>query len=127
MDEGACGRPVTTGALLWGWRRPRNIPLSTDLWGVFAPSGLRTTGKGTSDSHYNVWWGAMNEHVRMTAYVEQRNAAVARVRLMVESTQRKCAWNSSQDVINETGVRDPKVYQTLFEKIDQSIFIKKNL
>lgn len=86
------------------------------------------TGKGTSQSHYNVWWGAMNEHVRMTAFVEQRNAAISRVRInLIESEQRKSAWNPAQDVINETGVRDPAVYQTLFEKIDQAVFIKKNL
>lgn len=86
------------------------------------------TGKGASDSHYDIWWGAMNEHTRMTAFVEQRTSSMARVRInIIESEQRKSAWNPAQDVINETGVRDPKVYQEIFEKIDQAIFIKENL
>jgi len=86
------------------------------------------TGKGTSDSRYDFWWGPMNEHVEMTAFIEQRTSSTARVRLNVVSTeQRKSTWNPSQDVINQEGVRDPKVYQEIFEKIDQAIFIKKNL
>lgn len=86
------------------------------------------TGKGTSQSHYNVWLGAMNDHARMTALVEQRNAAISRVRInLVEFEQPKSAWSPAQGVINETGVRDAAVYQTLFEKIDQAVFIKKNL
>ena len=31
------------------------------------------TGKGTTESRNDIWWGAMNEHVKMTAFVEQRN------------------------------------------------------
>jgi hypothetical protein len=64
----------------------------------------------------------------MTAFVEQRTTSVARVRVnLVESSQRKSVWNESQDVINEVGVRDPETYQQLLEKIDQAVFIKKNL
>jgi len=86
------------------------------------------TGKGTTASHTDIWWGAMNEHVKMSAFVEQRTSSMARIRVnLVEAAQRKSAWNRSQDVINESGVRDPKVYQDLFSKIDQAIFIRKNL
>jgi hypothetical protein len=86
------------------------------------------TGAGTTQSRSDFWWGAMNEHVKMTAFVEQRTSSVSRIRLnVVESAQRKSVWNPAQDVINESGVRDPKVYQELFEKIDQAVFIKKNL
>ena len=86
------------------------------------------TGKGTSDSRFDIWWGTMNESVEMTAFVEQRSSTMSRVRInIIESEQRKSFWNPSQDVINQQGVRDPKVYQALFEKIDQAIFIKKNL
>ena len=86
------------------------------------------TGKGTTQSRTAVWFGTMNEHVRMTAFVEQRTSTVARVRVnLVESSQRKSVWNETQDVINEAGVRDPETYQQLFEKIDQAVFIKKNL
>jgi hypothetical protein len=86
------------------------------------------TGKGTNDSRYDFWWGATNEHVEMTAFVEQRTSSLSRVRInVVETEQRKSAWNPSQDVIDQEGVRDPKTYQELFEKIDQAIFIKKNL
>jgi hypothetical protein len=64
----------------------------------------------------------------MTAFVEQRTPSLARVRVnLVESSQRKSVWNETQDVINEVGVRDPETYQQLFEKVDQAIFIKKNL
>jgi len=86
------------------------------------------TGKGTTSSRTDIWWGAMNEHVMMTAFIEQRTSSMARVRVnLVDAAQRKSAWNPAQDVINETGVRDPKVYQELFVKIDQAIFIRKNL
>ncbi len=86
------------------------------------------TGKGTTQSRTAVWFGAMNEHVRMTAFIEQRTSSVARVRVnLVESSQRKSVWNESQDVINEVGVRDPETYQQLLEKIDKAVFIKKNL
>jgi hypothetical protein len=86
------------------------------------------TGKGTTESHTAIWLGTVNEYVRMTAFVEQRTTSVARVRVnLVESSQRKSVWNEAQDVINEVGVRDPETYQQLFEKIDQAIFIKKNL
>ncbi len=86
------------------------------------------TGKGTTKSRTAIWFGAMNEHVRMTAFVEQRTPSLARVRVnLVESSQRKSVWNESQDVINESGIRDPVTYQQLFEKIDQAVFIKKNL
>ena len=86
------------------------------------------TGKGTTASRSDFWWGAMNEHVKMTAFVEQRTSSMARIRVnLVDAAQRKSVWNPAQDVINESGVRDPKVYQELFAKIDQAIFIKKNL
>jgi len=86
------------------------------------------TGKGTTQSRTAVWFGTMNEYVRMTAFVEQRTSTVARVRVnLVESSQRKSVWNEAQDVINEVGVRDPETYQQLFERIDQAVFIKKNL
>ncbi len=86
------------------------------------------TGKGTTQSRPDLWWGAMNEHVKVTAFIEQRTSSLARVRLnLVESSQRKSVWNLAQDVINEAGVRDPKVYQQLFEEIGQAIFVKKNL
>ena len=86
------------------------------------------TGKGTTESRYDFWWGATNEHVEMTAFIEQRTSSISRVRINVIATeQRKSAWNPSQDVINQEGVRDVKVYQEIFEKIDQAIFIKKNL
>lgn len=86
------------------------------------------TGKGTTKSRTAGWFGAMNEHVRMTAFVEQRTSSVARVRVnLVESSQRKSVWNETQDVINEVGVRDPEAYQRLFENIDQAVFIKRNL
>ena len=86
------------------------------------------TGKGTSDSRFHLWWGTMNKSVEMTAFIEQRTSSMARVRINIISTdQRKSAWNPAQDVIDQEGIRDPKVYQELFEKIDQSIFIRKNL
>ena len=86
------------------------------------------TGKGTNDSRFHLWWGTMNKSVEMTAFVEQRTSSIARVRINIISTdQRKSAWNPAQDVIDQEGIRDPKVYQELFEKIDQSIFIRKNL
>ena len=86
------------------------------------------TGKGTTQARTAIWVGTMNEHVRMTAFVEQRTPSLARVRVnLVESSQRKSVWNETQDVINEVGVRDPETYQQLFEKVDQAIFIKKNL
>ena len=86
------------------------------------------TGAGTNDSRYDFWWGATNEHVEMTAFIEQRTSSNSRVRINVVSTeQRKSAWNKSQDVIKQKGVRDAKVYQEFFAKIDQAIFIKKNL
>jgi hypothetical protein len=86
------------------------------------------TGKGTTQSRTAILLGTMNEHVRMTAFVEQRTSSLARVRVnLVESSQRKSVWNETQDVINEAGVRDPETYQQLFEKVDQAIFIKKNL
>jgi hypothetical protein len=86
------------------------------------------TGKGTTQARSVIWLGTMNEHTRMTAFVEQRTPSLARVRVnLVESSQRKSVWNETQDVINEVGVRDPETYQQLFEKVDQAIFIKKNL
>ncbi len=86
------------------------------------------TGKGTTQSRLDLWWGPMSEHVRMTAFIEQRTSSLARVRLnLVESSQRKSVWNLAQDVINEVGIRDPQAYQLLFEKMDQTIFVKKNL
>lgn len=86
------------------------------------------TGKGTTRSRTDILLGATNEHVRMTAFVEQRTPALARIRVnLVASSQRKSVWNETQDVINEVGVRDPETYQQLFEKVDQAIFIKKNL
>jgi len=89
------------------------------------------TGKGPNQSRYDFWWGrfvATNEHVEMTAFIEQRTSSISRVRINVVATeQRKSPWNPSQDVINQEGVRDVKVYQEIFEKIDQAIFIKKNL
>lgn len=86
------------------------------------------TGKGTTQSRLDFWWGAMNEHIRVTAFIEQRTSLLARVRLnLVESSQRKSVWNLAQDVINEVSVRDPQAYQLLFEKIGQAIFVKKNL
>lgn len=86
------------------------------------------TGKGTTKSRSDMWFGAKNEHVKMTAFVEQRTASMSRVRVnLVEAVQRKSVWNEAQDVINEKGVRDPEAYQQLFAKIDQAIFIKKNL
>jgi len=66
----------------------------------------------------------MNEHVKMTAFIEQRTSSLARVRVnLIDAAQRK----SAQDVINEVSVRNTETYQQLFEKIDQAIFIKKNL
>ncbi len=86
------------------------------------------TGKGTTTSRSAPWFGATNEHVRMTAFVEQRTSNLARVRVnLVESSQRKSVWNETQDVINQVGVRDPTAYQQLFERVDQAVFIKKNL
>ncbi len=86
------------------------------------------TGTGASDSRYDLLWGATNEHVEMTTFVEQRTSTLSRVRINIVATeQRKSAWNPSQDVIKQEGVRDPKIYQDLFAKIDQAIFIKKNL
>ena len=70
----------------------------------------------------------MNEHIRATAFVEQRTPTLARIRInMIAYEQRKSAWNPSQDVIDETGIRDPEAYQRLFESIDQAIFIRSNL
>ena len=86
------------------------------------------TGAGTNESRYDFWWGATNEHVEMTTFVEQRTSSMSRIRINIIATeQRKSAWNPSQDVIKQEGVRDPKIYQELFEKIDQAVFIKKNL
>ena len=86
------------------------------------------TGKGQNDSRFNLWWGTRNKSVAMTAFVEQRTSLISRVRVnIIETDQRKSVWNPAQDVIDQEGVRDPKVYQKLFEKIDQAIFIKKNL
>lgn len=86
------------------------------------------TGKGTSQSGSSFWYGATNEHTRMTAFIEQRTSSLSRIRInIVESKQRKSYWNPAQDIIDEAGVRDPEVYQKLFEQIDQAIFIKKNL
>ena len=86
------------------------------------------TGKGTIDSRYDWWWGATREHVDMTAFIEQRTSSMSSVRVNIISTeQRKSAWNPSQDVISQEGVRQAEVYQKLFEAIDQAIFIRKNL
>lgn len=86
------------------------------------------TGKGQADSKFHLWWGTQNKSVSMTAFVEERSSTRSRIRInIVETEQRKSQWNAFQDVINEDGVRDPKVYQDLFERIDQAIFIKKNL
>jgi hypothetical protein len=86
------------------------------------------TGRGTSASRTDFWYGATNEHVEMTAFVEQRTSSISRVRVnLIDSSQRKSAWNPAQDVINERGVRDPVTYQKLFDLISQTIFVRENL
>ncbi len=86
------------------------------------------TGRGTSTARTDFWFGATNEHIEMTAFIEQRTSELSRVRVnLVDSSQRKSAWNPAQDVITEKGVRDPVTYQTLFDKIGQTIFVRENL
>ena len=86
------------------------------------------TGRGTSTARTDLWYGATNEHIEMTAFVEQRTSTTSKLRVnLIDSSQRKSAWNPAQDVINEKGVRDPTTYQKLFEEIDKTVFIKKNL
>ena len=86
------------------------------------------TGRGTSTARTDMWYGATNEHIEMTAFVEQRTSTLSRVRVnLVDSSQRKSAWNPAQDVITEKGVRDPVTYQKLFDLISQTIFVRENL
>lgn len=86
------------------------------------------TGKGTTKSRTDFWYGVMNEGTKMTATVQTRGTAGASVRInLVETQQRKSLWNTTQDVINEDGVRDPEVYQLLFEQIDKTIFVRRSL
>jgi len=86
------------------------------------------TGRGTSTARTDMWYGATNEHIEMTAFIEQRTSTLSKVRVnLIDSSQRKSAWNPAQDVITEKGVRDPETYQKLFDLIGQTIFVRENL
>ena len=86
------------------------------------------TGQGFTTSRPNFFFGPLNEATRMTATVQQRGEGWSSVRInIVETSQRKSMWNTVQDVINERGVRDPRVYQDLFEQIDKAVFVEKSL
>ena len=86
------------------------------------------TGKGNTNAKYEFLYGPVNEGTKMTATVQERGSAVASVRInIVETRQRRSVWNEMQAVINEDGVRDPVVYQKLFEQVDKTIFVLKGV
>jgi hypothetical protein len=84
------------------------------------------TGKAPTRSNLDFWKGPMNKGGKVTAIIIPLGETHARVRLnFVASSQRKSVWNPSQDVINETPVMDPELYQRVFAKIGETIFVIK--
>ena len=85
------------------------------------------TAKAPQDSRFDWWYGTMNEGAEVTGTVEAFSEAKTRVRLMfVNTQQRKSAWNPYQDVIKEVGVQDPNIYNAVFDKIEQAVFIRQS-
>lgn len=85
------------------------------------------TGTGTKNSDFNLFYGNVNRQTKMSAFIEQFSDVISKVRInIIQSAQRKSGWNKFQDVINEEGVRDPEVYNKLFNQIGETIFIKES-
>jgi hypothetical protein len=84
------------------------------------------TGKAPTKSNTDFWYGAMNKGGKVTATISVRNENTARIRLnFVAYQQRKSTWNPSQDVINESPITEPALYQKVFAKIEEALFIAK--
>lgn len=88
------------------------------------------TAKSPSDSKmsYNFWWGfgKKNSHTRVTAFIEEIGQSYTKVRVnFLSQTGDSNVYGATSSI--DRPVEDPKVYANLFEKIDETIFIKQSL
>ncbi len=85
------------------------------------------TGKSPTNTNntYNLWWGFQSKQIttKVSSTVEKIGENYAKVRLnfvAIDDTSRGLYGNARVD----TPIEDPKIYQNVFEKIDETIFIK---
>ena len=85
------------------------------------------TGKAPTQHKVDFWFGPMNTSAKVSAFIAEESEGKTKVRLnFVESSQRKSAWNYTQDVVQDTPVRDPEVYRNMFTRIGDTLFILKS-
>lgn len=85
------------------------------------------TAKSPTDSNlsYNLLWGfgKRNKATMITVFIEPVGAEFSKVRLnFVGINEEKSAYGISSRV--DTPIEDNVIYQNIFEKIDETIFIK---
>lgn len=82
------------------------------------------TGKAPTKSKLSLLYGSMNQGASVSATVMVFGNNRTRVRLnFVTTTKRKSAWDGISDVERDDPVTDPKVYQHVFDKIGETIFV----
>lgn len=89
-------------------------------------TGFITAAGPTTDTG-NFWSGvaetSVNEKAKATAFVEERGARRARVRLNFV-VSRQTSTKGGQTSSNDTPVHDAEMYQSVFNRIDQAIFVR---
>ena len=92
-------------------------------------TGLITAkSPSSSKTSYNLLWGfgKKNSHTRVTAFIESIGEDYTKVRVnFLNQTGDSNAYGAVSTV--DRPVEDPKVYDNLFEKVDETIFVKQAL
>lgn len=99
-------------------------------YGFSVQSADRTTGlviaKTTSDATLDSFTGlARVQYDKATAFIEPSSAGHVKIRISIVKYVSASAMGSSGE--KEAVRTKPKVYQDLFSKIEQSLFLRKNL
>lgn len=102
-----------------------------DLGYVIESADLDTgfiTAEGPTTDSGNFWTGAadtsVSETAKATAFIEERSAAVSRVRLNF-IVSRETSTKEGRTSAADTPLHDAELYQSVFNRIDQALFVRK--
>ena len=92
-------------------------------------SGL-VTAKSPTESNlaFNFWYGFQNNNqtTRITAFVEPIGAENSKVRVNFVAISNKTNLYGANNQV-DTPLEDPKLYENIFEKIGEAIFIRQSM
>jgi hypothetical protein len=87
-------------------------------------TGFITATSPYGKQGYNIWWGVARGSTHMTGFIETLANGRTRVRLNFTRLTDQVGWSFAVEH-KEKALTDAQIYQAMFEKIDEALFVRK--